>query len=808
HDHDNNDDDKNNVLSSPTSPAFEPSLEGYGVLNLLCGISLASVLLALVYRSVRRQVYGDDHNMDLSFDAGGKVSSSLVAVSLAAHLLWPSHLVQGASNVTTYGISSGFWYSLPVITNILLFTLLSLQLKARAPGAKTFLQLIEARFGRKAHLLYSGFALLINLVIIATILVAGVTLFRAFVKDISDEMIVLVMAAVFGAHAFAGGLGAIFYVSYLNVVIVLCALSYVVTKMFYLSEDDLPFGNITQSYRTMAAPKNQSQQSLNGPDLTNLDITALLTFWSFESLLRACKGTLLFLPVVFCDQATWQSKIAAKPMQGVVGFLGASMIWFAIPATVGTSAGVAFLALSGAVQNSNISSNISSAINNSTGGFVYSINSSFHDGGNSTGLWALSAEEAGGQMMPVLADLALGKHGGIGFVVVLTMIMMSTGSREIMAVASIIVYDFYQKYILPFRTTVKTGHCVLCGRPKLGEATETIFIDAADIYCCCPSFLRCSDCTIERETITKADRKTLAYQLYTCPVHGQYRAYQDTLHRLHRWVVIWITLSIVPVGILVITSGLGITWIFTFGTIVTLPALPGIILSLAWVKVTAQGLIAGSISGLTCGLAANLARAASLDGGLWNFLANTVDDTAVLAGAAACLIVSLCVTVVVSLATHKIRTPADAEKEWQKLRDIDNPLCPWQQDMRTSQLPPSAARRPTYLELKRHSRSSRIAAIIGSTALLAIFIFIIPGCLHSLGTMTSSDLRRLMMTSHIWCFTTTALVVVLTPVEEIWGIWSALKKKRRRAKVAEDSHRCRLTETSLDTELKTRWTLK
>ena len=53
--------------------------------------------------------------------------------------------------------------------------------------------------------------------------------------------------------------------------------------------------------------------------------------------------------------------------------------------------------------------------------------------------------------MPVLADLALGKHGGIGLVVVLTMIMMSTGSREIMAVASIIVYDFYQKYILPFR---------------------------------------------------------------------------------------------------------------------------------------------------------------------------------------------------------------------------------------------------------------------------------------------------------------------------------------------------------------------
>ena len=42
--------------------------------------------------------------------------------------------------------------------------------------------------------------------------------------------------------------------------------------------------------------------------------------------------------------AAWQSRIAAKPVQGVVGFLIAAFIWFAIPVTISTTTGLAYLA--------------------------------------------------------------------------------------------------------------------------------------------------------------------------------------------------------------------------------------------------------------------------------------------------------------------------------------------------------------------------------------------------------------------------------------------------------------------------------
>ncbi len=46
------------------------------------------------------------------------------------------------------------------------------------------------------------------------------------------------------------------------------------------------------------------------------------------------------------DQAFWQSSVAAKPKQGVAGFLLAGLVWFAIPFCFATTMGLAFLALS------------------------------------------------------------------------------------------------------------------------------------------------------------------------------------------------------------------------------------------------------------------------------------------------------------------------------------------------------------------------------------------------------------------------------------------------------------------------------
>ena len=66
-------------------------------------------------------------------------------------------------------------------------------------------------------------------------------------------------------------------------------------------------------------------------------------------------------------------------------------------------------------------------------------------------------------------------------------------------------------------------------------------------------------------------------------------------------------------------------------------------------------------------MTATLIRASTLPGGLGDFLLNTSEGYAVLAGSCTSFFVTLIVTVVVSLCTHNIKSEEDAAKEWQKV---------------------------------------------------------------------------------------------------------------------------------------------
>ena len=48
---------------------------------------------------------------------------------------------------------------------------------------------------------------------------------------------------------------------------------------------------------------------------------------------------------MFVDQSYWQSSVAAKPKQGVWGFLSGGLTWFAVPFTFATTMGLAYIAL-------------------------------------------------------------------------------------------------------------------------------------------------------------------------------------------------------------------------------------------------------------------------------------------------------------------------------------------------------------------------------------------------------------------------------------------------------------------------------
>lgn len=69
---------------------------------MILGFAGFSIVLAIIHNSIRKYIYKDAHSLDTVFDAGGKVTLSLTAVTVTSQLLWPADFLQ----ITTITINS------------------------------------------------------------------------------------------------------------------------------------------------------------------------------------------------------------------------------------------------------------------------------------------------------------------------------------------------------------------------------------------------------------------------------------------------------------------------------------------------------------------------------------------------------------------------------------------------------------------------------------------------------------------------------------------------------------------------------
>ena len=105
-------------------------------------------------------------------------------------------------------------------------------------------------------------------------------------------------------------------------------------------------------------------------------------------------------------------------------------------------------------------------------------------------------------------------------------------------------------------------------------------------------------------------------------------------------------------------------------------------------------MIAGVIGGCFCGMATWLSYAAQFEGGLAPsfFVKNTGREYPMLAGNITAIFVGALLAIVVSLITRRSMTPEEVEAEWEKTRDIDNPLSPWVQVYKVGKNPGTCLR--------------------------------------------------------------------------------------------------------------------
>ena len=139
--------------------------------------------------------------------------------------------------------------------------------------------------------------------------VAGTAVLNSLVSGLSPELAAMLLASVIGGYTLIGGLGATFYVSYFNTALIFVLILMLVIEVFYnpSNNPENPFGSSDDIYEFISCWKSPEDGGNKGG--------SYLTFFSSGGLIFGIVNIVGNFGTVFCDQAYWQSSVAAKPLQ-------------------------------------------------------------------------------------------------------------------------------------------------------------------------------------------------------------------------------------------------------------------------------------------------------------------------------------------------------------------------------------------------------------------------------------------------------------------------------------------------------------
>ena len=366
---------------------------------VVVGLGAVFAIIITIEVKIEEKYLGLSQTSEMFNTAGRTIKTGLTAAAIVSAWTWAATLLQSSTVAYQYGISGPFWYAAGASIQVLLFGILAIELKRKAPNAHTFLEIIRARYGNGSHKVFLVFALMTNMIVTAMLLLGGSAVVNGLTgMDISIAAFLIPIGVMI--YTLVGGLKATFVADYMHTIIIFVTILTFVTAV-YVNTDIT--GGIEGMYDKLveAAKLNPIEGNAAG---------AFLTMASIGGLMFGIINIVGNFGTVFVDQAYWQRAIAAKPTSTVKGFLLGGICWFAIPFTLATTMGLTAVALD----------------------------------------VDLTAQQA--QMGLVVPAAATALMGEVGAILVLTMLFMavtSAGSAELIAVSSLVTYDIYRTYKNP-----------------------------------------------------------------------------------------------------------------------------------------------------------------------------------------------------------------------------------------------------------------------------------------------------------------------------------------------------------------------
>ncbi|KDN44490.1 hypothetical protein RSAG8_05537, partial [Rhizoctonia solani AG-8 WAC10335] len=377
-----------------------PQGAGYGVV-IGIGLFFSVFMLGLTWIQARYTGFSPSNSEEFS-SASRSVKPGLIASGIVSAWTWAATLLQSSAVAYKYGISGPWWYGAGATIQVLLFAMLAAKLKLNSPNAHTFLEIIGARWGTAAHLIFLFFGLATNIIVSSMLILGG----SATVTDLTGMNTIaacFLIPMVVAIYVVAGGMRATLLCDYTHTAVLFAI---ILTFIFTAYATSPKIGSPARMHELLV------EAAISKPVPGNAQ-GSYLTMRSKNGLIFGVINIIGNFATVFNDQAYWQRAIASKPQSCVKAYLLGGLAWFSIPFTFATTLGLSAVALH-----------------------------------NDPAMRPLSpADVSAGLPAPSAAAALLGTSGAAAVLILLFLAVTSATSAELIAVSSLLTYDVYKRYI-------------------------------------------------------------------------------------------------------------------------------------------------------------------------------------------------------------------------------------------------------------------------------------------------------------------------------------------------------------------------
>jgi SSS family transporter len=369
--------------------------------------------LAITYLQNRYTAYST-HQAEEFNTASRSVKPGLIAAGIVSSWTWSATLLTSSTFAYSYGICGPMWYGAMGTWQILLFALIAIKIKANAPGAHTFPEIVLSRHGKIAHAIYLFYGIATNMLVGACLVLGGSQVVSAL-SGVNVYAACFLIPLVVAAYVIAGGLRSTFIADYTHTVILFVSI-FVFGFSIYATNDAV--GSPGKFYDLLL------DASAKMPIAHNHD-GSYLTFKSDDGLVFAIDLFVAGFSTVWLDQAYWQRAIASRPETSVKAYIFGGIAWYGIPFGFATAMGLGCAALTSSPDFPTYPNPLN------------------------------AAQNGAGLSSPATAIALLGKGGAGLMLLLLFMAVTSSTSAELIAVSSLLTFDVWKTYIRPRATSLE-----------------------------------------------------------------------------------------------------------------------------------------------------------------------------------------------------------------------------------------------------------------------------------------------------------------------------------------------------------------